>query len=106
MGINIECLRNLFRRPFTERYPFEKIEPYERYRGKLVYMSEKCIGCKLCVNNCPSDCITFHEKGRIDFDLGACLFCGLCADLCPTEAIVFNNEFEYASTKKKDFIVK
>jgi len=106
MGIVWECIKNLFKRPFTQKYPFVKPEIYERFRGKIKYKSKICIGCMQCAKHCPSVAIKFYKKGRIDFDMGKCLHCGLCADICPVKAIIFTHEYEYADKNPKKFISK
>ncbi len=106
MGIQLECFKNLFKKPCTTKYPFEKLKPYKRFRGKIKYLSKKCIGCMQCSRNCPSEAITFYKRGRIDFDMGICMHCGLCVDVCPVDAIEFNQQCEYADKNPKKFIVK
>ncbi len=104
MGLKTEVLAWLFRRPVTENYPEQKKKPYQRFRGRIVYYSKRCIGCRLCERNCPVNAIVFHEKGRIDFDMGKCILCGLCRDVCPArpKAIAFSTEYDYSSTRKED----
>ena len=106
MGIKLECIKHLFRKPFTRRYPKEEVKPCPRFRGKIKFHSKKCIGCKKCVQACPTRAIKYRGKGKLDFDMGECFFCGLCVDVCPVGAIEFSNEFAYADKDKKKFIVK
>ena len=106
MGIRWECFKHLFKKPFTKRYPKEKVVPHPRSRGRIKYDAKKCIGCRLCEKNCPSSAIKFYKKGRIDFDMRECIFCGLCADVCPVDVISFTCEFELADGDKKNLIVK
>jgi 2-oxoacid:acceptor oxidoreductase delta subunit (pyruvate/2-ketoisovalerate family) len=55
----------------------------------------KCIGCKICSDFCPDDCIErlVVEKDappgtkRIIIDLEYCKGCGICAHECPKDAI-------------------
>jgi len=46
---------------------------------------DKCIGCKLCVETCPSRAITV--KGTALVDEARCKGCGTCAPACPVDAI-------------------
>jgi indolepyruvate ferredoxin oxidoreductase alpha subunit len=47
--------------------------------------SDKCIGCRACMNiGCPA--ISFAEK-RAGIDATLCVGCGLCADKCKFDAI-------------------
>ncbi len=41
------------RRPVTIQYPYEKLIPSERYRGRIHYEFDKCIACEVCVRVCP-----------------------------------------------------
>jgi len=41
------------RRPVTVQYPYEKLVPSERYRGRIHYEFDKCIACEVCVRVCP-----------------------------------------------------
>ena len=45
-----------------------------------------CIGCQICVKNCPEDAFTFENNlAKIDYE--KCINCGICAEKCPTKAI-------------------
>jgi len=57
--------------------------------GMVVYNSEKCILCKLCVQACPMGSISYAPPVR---KLIRCDLCGddpLCAAWCPPQAIVY-----------------
>ncbi|MFH1474145.1 MAG: 4Fe-4S dicluster domain-containing protein [Candidatus Aenigmatarchaeota archaeon] len=103
MGITTEAIKNLFKKPFTRRYPKEKLKPYKRFRGRIKYYPKRCIGCRLCEKYCPVGAVKFHKKGKIDFDLGICVTCGMCQDVCPTQpkSIEMTNEFEFSNKDKK-----
>ena len=46
-----------------------------------------CIGCGLCVKNCPNEAVAVDSfLAKIDQD--KCVGCGACAAKCPKKAIV------------------
>lgn len=48
-----------------------------------------CIGCQICVKNCPVDAFSFENNlAKINYD--KCINCGVCAEKCPTKAIYSN----------------
>ena len=52
---------------------------------------EDCIGCGICVEECPVDAIAMEdEKAEIDMD--NCIRCGTCHDVCPEEAVRHDGE--------------
>lgn len=103
------ALRSLFRRPATTRYPFVKWEMPERFRARPVVHTENCIGCKMCVRNCPSSAIQIEKKGEKLFeatiDLGRCVFCGQCAYVCPKQTIELTKDFELAAFDRPSLVV-
>ena len=50
------------------------------------YVTDKCIGCKLCYSKCPQKCIDIGDKPVV-IDQSACLRCGNCFEICPVRAI-------------------
>jgi len=97
-------LRSLFLKPATVNYPFEKMEMPEKFRGKLKFIPEKCIGCMLCVKDCPAKAIIIRKVGEKKFeaeiDLGKCVYCAQCVDSCPKKALEITPEFELAQIKR------
>jgi NADH-quinone oxidoreductase subunit I len=87
----------MFKPSITVHYPDEKLVPYERFRGALLFDPETCISCNLCVKACPSTCISLENatnpetKKKIakvawyTIDFGKCNFCRLCEESCPTK---------------------
>ncbi|MBC7286912.1 MAG: electron transfer flavoprotein subunit alpha [Armatimonadetes bacterium] len=54
-------------------------------RGKLLYDKSKCIGCEVCVGECPVGAIQMVGGiAQVDFD--KCIVCGKCVRVCPTKA--------------------
>jgi formate hydrogenlyase subunit 6/NADH:ubiquinone oxidoreductase subunit I len=70
------------------------------FRGKLKFYPEKCIGCKMCMKDCPSAAITIREaapkKFDCEIDLSKCIFCAQCVDTCPKKALEATEDFELA----------
>ncbi|MFQ5925295.1 MAG: FAD-binding protein, partial [Dehalococcoidia bacterium] len=51
---------------------------------------DKCIGCELCIAECPPKADAIRMEGGVAIiDPEACIGCGKCVDVCPTDAIIF-----------------
>ena len=95
------------RRPVTVQYPYEKLVPSERYRGRIHFEFDKCIACEVCVRVCPINLPvvdwTFDKgtkKKTLDhysIDFGVCIFCGNCVEYCPTNCLSMTEEYELAA---------
>jgi NADH-quinone oxidoreductase subunit I len=93
--------RELFKPKVTVRYPEERLEPANRFRGMFRFSFDRCIACKLCAVACPIDIIYIdvHDEqrevdgkmkkikvlDRYDIDVKRCMFCSLCEEACPTK---------------------
>ena len=95
-----QVLASLFKKPATTMYPFVKINMPENFRGKLKFYPEKCIGCKMCMRDCPSGAIVIRKVAdkvfEADVDLGKCIYCAQCVDTCPKKALEATKDFELA----------
>jgi formate hydrogenlyase subunit 6/NADH:ubiquinone oxidoreductase subunit I len=95
-----QVLASIFKKPATIRYPFVKSEMPDKFRGKIVFTPSLCIGCKICMRDCPSNAITITKTGDKQFAceiaLAKCIYCAQCVDSCPKKALAATKEFELA----------
>ncbi|ACC98680.1 Ech hydrogenase subunit F [Elusimicrobium minutum Pei191] len=117
-----EVINNLFTKHSTIEYPYKKIETAETYRARIKFTPENCIGCNICVRNCPANAIKITQinpqdkpqaleggkvipakrKFKCVIDLGRCIYCAQCVESCPKKALYASTEFELAAFDKKD----
>ena len=50
------------------------------------FVTDKCIGCKLCYAKCPQKCIDITRK-PVAIRQENCLHCGNCYEVCPARAV-------------------
>ena len=57
-------------------------------KGKEVrsYCKTGCIGCGMCVRNCPEQAIKLEDNLAV-IDYSICIGCGKCAEKCPSKCI-------------------
>ena len=102
-----EVLGAAGKKPATVQYPFERMEMPAKFRGRIRFLSDKCIGCKMCVRDCPSNCLTINKIGDKKFEavlnMDMCIYCGQCVDSCPKDALEVPPEFELAQLDSSKF---
>jgi NADH-quinone oxidoreductase subunit I len=117
--------RMLFLPNVTVHYPRKEVRNLAGFRGPIALVPRpedsgkpKCIACLMCMNTCPSHCITVvkmkppkpageaaqgeDEKGRkpavpkepetFSYNYSLCSLCGMCADVCPVDSIRFSTD--------------
>jgi NADH-quinone oxidoreductase subunit I len=130
----------LFRRTVTVHYPRREVGNLESFRGPIELvprpkepLKPKCIACLLCMQTCPSGCITVvrrkapklaaeqaqpaaaagdekvkkpaapKEPERFLYDYSLCSLCGLCAEVCPVQSICFSSDVYMVSQRREEF---
>ena len=58
---------------------------YEEDTTMAYKITDDCISCGACAENCPTEAIT-EGDGKYIIDPDKCIDCGSCADACPVEA--------------------
>jgi formate hydrogenlyase subunit 6/NADH:ubiquinone oxidoreductase subunit I len=101
-----------FKKPATVLYPFVKPEVVDRFRAKLKFDQEKCIGCKICMRDCPAFAIEIFRISETEkifkavVRLDRCIYCGQCVDSCPKDALVQTKDFELAHFNRESLQVE
>lgn len=111
-----ELVRQLFHEPATNRFPAKylprsvtgflkdvgsgkavivpPVPTPPRFRGKITYQNDCCIGCGLCVKVCPSHAIELIPGTKqIRVWVGQCIFCSQCTSICPKGGLSMSDEF-------------
>jgi formate hydrogenlyase subunit 6/NADH:ubiquinone oxidoreductase subunit I len=102
-----EVLKSIFKPPATVKYPAEKADIPPDFRGKIIFDPKLCIGCKMCMRDCPAKAIHIEkivagtEKiFKATFFLDQCIYCAQCVDSCPKNALKSSPQFELAKYQR------
>lgn len=113
-------LRQLVRKPATNLFPAKHLPPSitgylgavasgkasihppvttpDKFRGKIRYDRDTCIGCKMCIRVCPAHAIEFiPETKRVRIWVTQCIFCSQCNEVCPKDSLSMSSEFLLAT---------
>ena len=95
-GTRISTRRMLLGRAVLEQFGLSKDAlRVVKYSRKVVYDTEKCVGCDKCVFICPYKAIEAEPFATPKILYEDCMGCGACALVCPHSAIqVKGFEFE------------
>jgi NADH-quinone oxidoreductase subunit I len=103
-----KAIGNLFRKPVTIKYPFEKTYIPDDYRGMIVFDESLCIWCRRCETACPPGAIVFSQdmegKQTYHYNKAVCIFCEECIRTCPKEGALFQTNQPAGFALKEDNI--
>lgn len=60
-------------------------------KREITVSEEKCIGCSICIEECPVNCIELGTPSPVKIG-EECIHCGKCVQTCPVEAISHKEE--------------
>lgn len=124
-GLGI-TLKHFFRKKATIRYPEQKREYSEVFRGLHVLKrdekgAERCTACGLCAVACPAEAITMQGAERkpgeenlyreekyaavYEINMLRCIFCGLCEVACPKAAIFLQPDVTAPAFFNRDQVI-
>ncbi|MEM3730973.1 MAG: hydrogenase iron-sulfur subunit [Candidatus Bathyarchaeia archaeon] len=99
-GTKINTRRLILGRRVLEQLGFNKdCLKVVKYSRKVVYDTEKCVGCDKCVFICPYKAIEAEPFATPKVLLDYCMGCGACALVCPHHAIQIKG-FEFDNVAK------
>lgn len=120
-----ELLNGLFEKPATVLYPFERLGVPPDFRGRIAFEAASCLGCKICMRDCPSDAIRIakYEAGSFRFTFvsaltgerkmvdipnsakkrhrarlrpAKCIYCAQCVESCPKKCLRSTDQYDIA----------
>ncbi len=94
-------LKELFRRPKTVKYPYEKRDISPRVRNIHTLNRDTCQHCGICARMCPNNVLKMVD-GYPTADYRYCSFCGICLDACPTGSIQMIHTQEHNLVRAND----
>lgn len=107
-----DLLAAAFSKPATQPFPNPEPDEPERLRGKLHWDCAKCMGCQLCVKDCPSNALKLivldkaEKRFVLRYDIGRCTFCAQCVENCRFGCLsMAQDDWALADTEKSLFTI-
>ncbi len=92
----------------TANYPAQPAKISERFRGRPIFDFDKWKDARPAAEVCPTGAISLRDKGdsrAVTVDYGLCVFCGLCAEASSDRAVHISQEFELATTDRRNLVL-
>ena len=92
----------------TANYPAEPAKISDRFRGRPSFDFDQWKDPRPAAEVCPTGAISLSDKGdsrKVTVDYGLCVFCGLCAEASFEQAVRITQEFELATSDRRNLIL-
>src|SRR5229473_973889 len=92
----------------TVNYPAEPANISSCFRGRPSFDFDKWKDARPAAEVCPTGAISLADKAdsrRVTVDYGLCVFCGLCAEASSDQAVRITQEFELATTDRRNLVL-
>lgn len=88
VGVHIDKRLCMFCKKCEPVCPINAIRVAKPMSGSVEINTNLCPkGCQVCVDICPSKCISLDENGKPTVNEEFCIYCGACQEFCPEKAI-------------------
>ncbi len=69
--------------------------------GSIVVDKDKCVGCGICVDNCPFEVMYLHPELNVAMTCDLCGGDPQCVKYCPEGALIYTTPKEFIQLKSK-----